>query len=513
MTEKKVGVKTKPTVSERREHSGRYKHLYTMLLDAIPSAVLLVDKHLRIISVNRSVLEYSQKTTEETIGRRLEEIFPSDLIDQMDIVERIRQVIVNIQPSKWERMTYRAAGMPVRFFYYRLLPFIRENRVEGTLILVNDVTEQAHLMEEMRRMERHLAGVVESASDLIVSVDKKGMILTWNPAAERLSGYLPAEAAKLRFAYLFAEEDRSDIEEILRHTDARDLTRMKECPLLTRKGALIPVSWVFSPLKDSDNRTTGIVAIGRDLTEHQKYELEMYQSQKFAALGVMAGGIAHEIRNPLAICSSSAQFLLDEDVTPEFRRECAEKIYKGIRRTSDIVENLLKYAHPSTTTRKPLIDIVPLIKETQTLVTYQANLFNIKIRASFPKKPVMIEGVGTLLQQVFMNIFLNAIHAMPSGGRLDIDVRTDRSQVHARIADTGCGIPARDIVKIFDPFYTTSPIGKGAGLGLPLCYSIVKQHHGSIDVESVEGRGSIFTVTLPLRHGEGKSRSRTSGKG
>jgi signal transduction histidine kinase len=279
---------------------------------------------------------------------------------------------------------------------------------------------------------------------------------------------------------------------------------MKECPLRTKQATFIPVSWVFSPMKDSSNQTAGVVAVGRDLTERQKFETELHQSQKFAALGVMAGGIAHEIRNPLAICSSSAQFLMEEDGTPEFRRECAEKIHKGIQRTSAIIENLLKYSHPSTTTRTTLVNLVSLIRETLTLVTYHAKINKIEVESRFHKETIMVQGVATLLQQVFMNLFLNAINAMPTGGRLGIDVKMDHSEVRVQVTDTGCGISPKEIGKIFDPFYTTSTVGQGTGLGLSLCYSIVKQHRGIIEAESVEGRGSVFTVTLPTRFGGGE---------
>jgi len=135
------------------------------------------------------------------------------------------------------------------------------------------------------------------------------------------------------------------------------------------------------------------------------------------------------------------------------------------------------------------------------LVTYHANILKIEINTSFPQEPVMVEGVATLLQQVFMNLFLNAINAMPTGGRLGIDVKMDHSEVRVQVTDTGCGISPREIGKIFDPFYTTSIVGKGTGLGLSLCYAIVKQHRGTIEAESVEGRGSVFTVTLPARFG------------
>ena len=212
----------------------------------------------------------------------------------------------------------------------------------------------------------------------------------------------------------------------------------------------------------------------------------------------MAGGIAHEIRNPLSICSSSAQFLLDEDVSPEFRRHCAEKILKGVQRASSIIENLLNYSHPSSTTQRARVDLVPVIQETLILVGSLAKIQKIETAVSFSRKSITVEGVATLLQQVFMNLFLNAINAMPDGGFLKIRVGAEKAEANVQVGDTGCGISQEGLGRIFDPFYTTSTIGTGTGLGLSICYSIVKQHGGAIGVVSAEGRGSTFTVKLPL---------------
>ncbi len=498
-------MKVKAEIAADLELSGRYEQLYIMLLDAIPSSVLLIDQNMRIVSANRNFLEKGLRTLSNTIGYKLEDVFPTIILDQMDITKRIRQVIEKNQPSKGERMTYRAPGVPIRIYYYSILPFTWHGRVEGAVLLMDDVTEQVRLSEEVQRVERHLASIVESASDLILSMDKKGMILTWNAAAERLSGYSAAAVRDRSFTEFCIDEDRQDIRNILSRIDSSSYAQTKECPLRTSKGASIPVSWAFSPMKDSNNQTAGVVAVGRDLTEKRKFETELHQSQKYAALGVMAGGIAHEIRNPLAICSSSAQFLLEEESIPEFRRECADKIHKGIQRTSLIIENLLKYSHPSTTTRKTLVNLASLIRETQTLVAYHANILKIEITATFPQEPVMVTGVATLLQQVFMNLFLNAINAMPSGGRMGITVERVNSEVRIQVTDTGCGISPREIGKVFDPFYTTSIVGQGTGLGLSLCYSSVKQHQGTITVESAEGRGSVFTLLLPARFGGSES--------
>jgi len=477
----------------------RYQKLYGMLLDAIPSSVLLIDRDMRIVSTNRNFLEKSRRTIADTIGHRLDEVFPYIILEHMDIANRIRQVFAKNEPTMGEKITYRAPGIPMRIYYYSILPFSWSGVVENAMLLMEDVTEQVRLSEEVRRVERHLVGVVESASDIVLSTDTDGRILTWNTAAEKISGYTFDEVRGHFFFEYCAEGCHEEVKKVFSSKGARKSSSMAEWGLLTKNGAVIPVSWVCSLMKDDMSQCVGIVAVGRDLTERRKFEMQLLQSQKLAALGVMAGGIAHEIRNPLAICSSAAQFLIEDDLRPEFMKECAEKIQVGIRRASGIIESLLRFARPSATTQMEQVNLVSLLTETLTLVVNQARIQKITLRSDFPDRPVLISGIAGPLQQAFMNLLLNAITAMPNGGTLSVSAEKSESEALVRVADTGHGISREEVHKIFDPFYTTSPAGKGTGLGLSICYSIVKQHFGSIEVESAEGEGSRFTVRLPIR--------------
>jgi PAS domain S-box-containing protein len=479
--------------------SDRYEQLYTMLLDAIPFSVLLISNNLRIISANRNFLEKSQRTLSATIGYKLDEVLPLVILEQMDIARRVVHVIETNKPLEGERMTYRAPGIPIRIYYYSLLPFFWRGQIEGVILLMNDVTEQTKLGDEVRRVERHLASIVSSASDLMLSMDRMGNILTWNSAAEMLSGYTTKEALGRNFLLFIADEDRADIEEIFTHIETRKSAQIKECSLRTNQSTSILISWIFSPLMDWSSRMIGIVAVGRNLTERRECEMELIKSQRLAAMGVMAGGIAHEIRNPLAICSSAAQFLLeDDDLTPEFRRECAEKIQRGIQRASAIIESLLRYSYPSERNRTASVDLVDMIKRTMDLMAQQNTIQKIETKLSIAVDRVIVQGEATLLMQVFMNLFLNAIKAMPEGGLLSVGMNHDDTKAYISVSDTGCGIAEQNINKIFDPFYTTSSVGKGTGLGLSISYSIVQQHGGTISVKSVVGKGSTFTVTLPI---------------
>lgn len=483
----------------RDNQSERYEKLYAMLLDGIPSSVLLIDRDLRIVSANRNFLIKNRRSITDTIGRRLGEVFPTIILDNMDIAGRLRQVFERNQPTRGERMLYRAPGIPLRIYYYRILPFFWQGVVESAMLLMEDVTDQERLSEEVRQVERHLASVVECASDIVLSTDGEGKILTWNLAAAKVSGFT-FEEVRWRFFHEFcAAEHQEELKRVFVDLKGGGDTRIGEWDLIRKDGTLVQVSWVCSPMKkDRPAQDEGIVAVGRDLTERRKLEMQLIHSQKLAALGVMAGGIAHEIRNPLAISSSSAQFLMDDDITPEFRRECAEKIHVGIQRASTIIENLLRFARPSAKADMGEFELNGLLEETAELIANQARIQKIELATDLPDKPVRVRGMASLLQQVIMNLFLNALEAMPDGGMLRLTVEERLNEVFIRIADTGRGIAKTDVDKIFDPFYTRSLAGKGTGLGLSICYSIVKQHLGSISVESAEGEGSTFTVSLPV---------------
>src|SRR3989339_845504 len=480
------------------EFSDRYEQLYAMLLDAIPSSVLLINQNMRIVSANRNFLEKGRRTLANTIGFKLEEVFPTVILDQMDITKRIRQVIENNQPAKGERMTYRAPGVPIRIYYYSILPFSRQGRVEGAVLLMEDVTEQVRLSEEVRRVERHLASVVESAQDIVLSTDMGGQILTWNTAAENLSGFTLHAVRGHNLFDFCAGDDQGEMERIFTNLQAGKDAQMAEWDLKTRDGGRIPVSWIFSPMKDHLGETAGIVAVGRDLTERRKFEAQLLQTQKLAALGVMAGGIAHEIRNPLAVCSSAAQFIMEGDLEPQLQRECAEKIHAGILRASMIIENLLRFARPTVAPDIKEINLTTLLEETLSLVTNQARIAKIELQAQWPREPILISGMEGLLQQAFMNLLLNGIKAMPDGGELDISLGQADGEAWVSISDTGQGIAPGDLDNIFDPFYTTAPVGQGTGLGLSICYSIIRQHFGTITVESGADPGCTFTVRLPI---------------
>ncbi len=511
----------------------RYAELYNGILASIPSSVLLLDRRLRVVSANRNFLEKARRDEAATLGRMLGEVFPPVLLAYTKLEERVRESFNTAQPVEGGEMTYRAPGLPARVYYYRLTP-IRDDDgvVENVMLLMDDITERVRLGEEVRRAERHLASVVESANDIVVSMDSSGRIKTWNRAAEEVSGLRSGEVFGRHLADLCTDELQPNMRSLLTRLAEGEPIQNTEINLAIKAGQEVPVAWAFSAMRDDEGHMVGMVAVGRDLTERRHLEAQLIQSAKMASLGVMAGGIAHEIRNPLGICSAAAQLMLERPDDSGLQREAAEKIYAAVQRASYIVENLLKFARPPEESQSPL-GMNSLLEETLSLMASQATLRQIKIEKRLSPDLPPVLGNKSLLQQVFTNMILNAANAMPKGGQLTVVSRVDphsakivtpsgqpqradfspggkaewRAPVEIQFIDTGLGIAQDDLNRVFDPFFTTMPVGRGMGLGLSISYAIVQAHKGSIEVDSQVGQGTTFTVRLPL-HGVG---SQTNG--
>ncbi len=493
------GVEAATRVESERA-SGWYRKLFGMLLNSIPCSVLLADRQLRVIAVNDYFLEKSCRQRAETVNRRLRDVFPGALLEHIDIPRQVERTLDSGTALKGQKITYRAPGVPVRFYYYSIVPVSNEDqraRPEYALIVMEDITEQVRLSGQLQAIERHLTNVVEHATDIILSTDAAMKITTWNAAAEHLTGRSLERVHEHSLLEYLGEASRSNFDNAFKAMARSFEPQTVYADIMTSRGAPSSLSWVCSPMRNEQGALLGMVAVGRDMTGAKQFEAQLLQSQKLAALGVMASGIAHELRNPLTLCSSGAQFLLEDDVTLEFRKECAEQIKSGIDRASLVIENLLRFARPQPEVEFGEIDVVAGLRNALSLVANLAGLQRIQVVTELPSGPVTVMGSSGLIEQVFVNLLVNAIDSMSGGGRLLLSFAVSNGEVRVSIADTGCGIPAGEINKIFDPFYSAFRHKKGTGLGLAISYSIVKQHQGEIQVRSAEGKGSTFIVTLP----------------
>jgi PAS domain S-box-containing protein len=496
-------------LEESRRTLESREQFISRILESVPSSLVVIDRAMRVVAANHNFLDKARRDLSSTLGRKVEEVFPPVLLEYTQLLRKAHGVFRSGQSIEGGRASYRAPGLATRIYYYRLIPLKVGDEVEHVMLLMDDITEREQLGKEVRRAEAHLASVVECANDLVVSLDLQGHITTWNRAAESVSGLKDEDVKGQPLAAHCSAEQQGAMQEMLKAVALSEPVRSTEANLVTADGQEVPIAWSCSRMQDEAGTTTGIVAVGRDLTERRLLEAQVTQSAKMASLGVMARGIAHELRNPLGIISASAQLLSEHEGEPAMCDECIEKILAATQRASLIIENLLKFARPQEEHMMG-VDVNELLQQTLPLLANQMTLQRVKWEINLSPALPSVYGNPGLLQQVLTNLILNACNAMPTGGRLTITTQVTSagpaesgSMVEILVADTGQGIAPEHLPKIFDPFFTTMPVGKGIGLGLSISYSIVQQHGGTVDVQSRVGQGTTCIVRLPCGGDDG----------
>jgi len=261
----------------------------------------------------------------------------------------------------------------------------------------------------------------------------------------------------------------------------------------------------FTPIPDSECKSQEFFslfrAFNRMIHELEHHQEQLLQSGKIAAVGTLTAGIAHELNNPINNIVLTAE-ALKEDFSTLGQGEAQDLIHDILvqsQRASEIVRNLLDFSRSEQPVSEP-VNIVQILRDTLKLVQNQVTLSGVEVERDLPSDLPIIHGNPKTLQQIFLNLFINAIQAMRDGGTLAVRARTENGGhwLKVEVADTGTGIAPEDLPHIFEPFYTTKEVGRGTGLGLSVSYSIAQKHGGHIEVKSQKGAGSTFTVVLPV---------------
>ena len=240
----------------------------------------------------------------------------------------------------------------------------------------------------------------------------------------------------------------------------------------------------------------GTIIVFEDITEKISLQQQLLTSEKLASIGLLSAGVAHEINTPLTGISSYVQ-MLQKKLTDSHYAQILEKIETQTDRVGRIIKNLLNFARNPSDSSFQRVDLKESLEEIISLIDYKLKTMNIELELALAPVPP-VQAQGERLQQVFINIILNALDAMPEGGKLRIELSRAGREAAVKIADTGAGIKAEHLPRIFDPFFTTKGIGKGTGLGLSISYAIIKEHEGRIQVESEPGKGTTFTIVIPM---------------
>ena len=361
--------------------------------------------------------------------------------------------------------------------------------------------DNARLYDEVLTMKNYSEEILQSMNNGVLTTDLRGKIITINYMAERITGRKRSEVIGRGCAELWGK--KSMIALAAENTIKDVFCLNLETTVASPEKGLVPISLSSTVLRDSQGKKTGILLTIQDLTEIKELEDKVRRGDKLSALATMAAGMAHEIKNPLSSMKVFAQLLPKKFADPEYRKKLEEILPREINRIDRIVESLLGFARATAMTfeKAPLNE---LIEETVKYYEDQAKNNGVKIVRSYSDLPEIEVDKGQIAQ-VFSNLILNAIQAMPEGGELTIKTLPDKKDddllrtIKIQISDTGHGISEEMQKKLFDPFFTTKY--GGTGLGLTITHSIVDGHKGSIDLASKIGQGTAFTITLPVRQG------------
>src|SRR5437867_4952963 len=345
---------------------------------------------------------------------------------------------------------------------------------------------------EIARLKDFSENIVESLNVGVLAVDLDGIVEAWNTRMEQLFGVPRQDAVGQKLSALVppdlaleiaARQGEQQVSGIHKHRFDRD-------------GRTVTLNVSITPLVSKSGEWIGRLLLFDDVTQRERMEEQMTQTEKLTSLGLLAAGVAHEVNTPLAVISNYIQMLAKQMPDADPRQGIIDKIVKQTYRASEIVNNLLNFSRTSAAEFAE-VDLNRVVEETLSLVAHPLRTGQIHVVKHLDERLPAVRGSSNKLQQVFLNLFLNARDAMPGGGMLQIRTAAHNGSVQIEIADTGAGISRENIHRIFDPFFTTKSNGRGTGLGLSVSYGIVKEHGGKVDVRSTPGRGTSFHLEFP----------------
>jgi len=426
---------------------------------------------------------------------------PEDRKTFMELVEKlgfIKDFEVEFKKKNGERITV-------------LLTATAKKDEKGTIIgyegLNIDITDRKRMEKKLKEANDFLMNLIESSVDGIIVTDMKGDILIFNKGAENLLGYQGEEVVeKMNIRSIYQPGVAKEVMDKLRSPDFGGIGKLTSFPIFHRKkdGELIEGDLSASIIYDEKGNEIASIGIFKDLRERLKMERELreiqqalLQSEKLTAMGRLTSQIAHELNNPIYGIMNTLE-LLKTEIPPESkRRRILELSLSEIQRLSEMLRNMLSFSKPEEEKRRP-VKIDELIEGILLVMEKQMKESNIQVEASFDSDIPEVMASTNQMRQVMLNILKNAKEAMPKGGTLTVRTTREGNKVLIHIQDTGIGIPEEIRDKIFEAFFTTKQKVKGVGLGLSVCYGIIKDHGGEIKVESEEGKGTTFTLSLPV---------------
>jgi two-component system, sporulation sensor kinase A len=368
----------------------------------------------------------------------------------------------------------------------------------GFIAICHDLSPIRNLETAMEQKDKFFASILRNSADAILTMDSQERLTSWNKGAEAIFGYTEKEMLGQSLEILIPEnlKQQHELEKISRIARMEGYLRSFQTQRLTKGGQLIDVIFTRTAIKDNQGDIIGYSSVLKDVTEQKLIEHHLAQMEKLSAIGELSAGLAHEIKNPLAGIKGAIEIIREGMSEENSHRTILGEVLSEVSRIDRIVISLLSYAKP----KKPDFVKVELGSLIQNVIYFLRNLADSKrISLSFegPREVPLMDADENDLKQLFLNLILNSIEALPDGGAVTVRLEViPDSKLKVEVSDNGPGIPTENLDHIFRPFFTTKI--EGTGLGLATCKRIVTDYGGQIQVRSEVGRGTAFLFDLPL---------------
>ena len=497
-------------VARRTEALVESQQRYKILFDEAADSVLMVNSSGKIVAVNRrqeTVLRYPE---EQLVGRPfLDLVLPKD---QASVTALMKDIVGGaLKTPTVELKIFDRAGKPVSmevdltsiesgtmsFFMVQLRDITERKQMERQLQEYSEALEVKVLerTREIAETKTYLENLLENANDVIYTLDLDQRFTYVNSKVE-IWGYCKEDLLGRPYLSLMSRRHRG---KRLRSTLDIGTKQAYEVELLTRDGELRTALVSVSPLHDNNGGIMGVLGIARDITDKKQLEQQVLNAEKLASIGKLSAGVAHEINNPLGGILNCLYNLRKGTISPERESEYLVSMEDGIRRVQKIVRQLLDFSQQHDP-ELALTEVNALIERVLSLTNYAFESSSVRLRRELGSCLPPLTADGHMIEQVVMNLILNAVQAIKGDGVVTVRSRQEEGACVIEVEDTGAGIPPDVLPKIFDPFFTTKGQGEGTGLGLSVSLGIVQRHGGEIQVRSQIGKGTIFTVRLPAMH-------------
>lgn len=489
----------------RRIFRARYafEKLSSFLIESIVEQAniifLYLDKNLKPVICNQAI--------EHVTGYGRDEIFKGDWLELLfrnypSRKEMLRAFIesslTSIKSRVYECAVTKKDGSECILSWRNTAVTDTSGDISGIICTAHDITEKKSSEDTVAGQSESLRNIFASIKDYaLITTNLEGKITYYEKGTASLFGW-EGDMTLRDISIIFPEEDRYKIGDKIKENIKKYGKFEEEVELLRHKQGVFPAALTATALLNSRGEGTGYVYLARDITKRKRLEEQVVQAAKLAAIGQLGTGVAHEMNNPLLVISGRLDMLSmeDEKLSPAVKRTI-KTIKSQTQRMKIIVDRLLSFSRKRVP-RMDIVDVNKILETISPLLAYHPEFKNITWKEELTRNLPKARGDFNQLQEMFLNMGLNACQAMLKGGLITISSKDKKDGfIEVTIKDTGVGIKKEDLSKLFTPFFTTRE--NGTGLGLAICQSIISSHGGKIEVESELGKGSTFRVSLPVK--------------